>query len=469
MKGIKHISEHVSILIYQFRLAVIVMPIALATGCAVALFLWLLDVVTQIRWANPWLLFLLPLAGVGITFVYTKFGGRSGKGNNLIIDEIHTPGGGVPRRMAPLVFFGTLVTHLFGGSAGREGTAVQMGGSLAAMFGKWFGLGHENMGIALMAGIAAGFGAVFGTPLTGTIFAMEVLAIGRLKYDALLPCLVAAVVGDASCAAWGIHHTKYHIAVSQGMAYSPTAFLHLDVLLLLKVIGAGIAFGLSSFLFAEITHRFKYLFQKWIKLPWLIPVVGGAIIILLAYLLGTRDYLGLGVNANTPHAITIVSAFSVGGAGALSWFWKILFTAITLSCGFKGGEVTPLFFIGAALGNALAVLFGAPVDLFAGLGFIAVFAGATNTPLACTIMGVELFGGEHLIYYAVACFIAYFCSGHSGIYAAQQIAVPKNTGSYISGETNLGQSFSRRGKFSQNFLLQWWRGFKDKKGGVGTK
>ena len=197
--------------------------------------------------------------------------------------------------------------------------------------------------------------------------------------------------------------------------------------------------------------------------------MGGAIIILLTYLLGTRDYLGLGVNSNSPHAVTIVSAFTAGGAGGLSWFWKMIFTAITLSCGFKGGEVTPLFFIGAALGNTLAVLFGAPIDLFAGLGFIAVFAGATNTPLACTIMGVELFGGEHILYYAVACFIAYFCSGHSGIYSAQIVAVPKNTGAYYGDGTNLANSFNRRSKFTEGILLQLWREFKAKIGRGGKK
>ncbi len=469
MKGTKQISENFSIVSNQLRWAFIVTSIAIATGCAVALFLWLLDVVTNIRWANPWLLFLLPFAGVLIAFVYTKFGGRSGKGNNLIIDEIHTPGGGVPRRMAPLVLLGTLVTHLFGGSAGREGTAVQMGGSIAAMFGNWFGLHKQNMGLALMAGIAAGFGAVFGTPLTGAIFAMEVLAIGRLQYNALLPCLVAAIVGDASCAAWGTHHTKYHIASLTPSANSLAVFLHIDVWLLLKVIAGGIAFGLAGFLFAQMAHRFKYLFQKWIKVPLLIPIVGACIIILLTYVLGTRDYLGLGVSANSPHAVTVVSAFGVGGAGSMSWFWKMLFTAITLSCGFKGGEVTPLFFMGAALGNTLAVLFGAPIDLFAGLGFIAVFAGATNTPLACTIMGVELFGGEHVLYYAVACFSAYLCSGHSGIYSAQIIAVPKSTGAYFGDGISLANSFKRRNKFTEGILLLWWRGLKAKKGGVGKK
>lgn len=440
-------SEHLSIFFNLVRWSVIVIPVAITIGCAVALFLWLLDAVTHIRWHYPWLLFLLPAAGVVIYFIYKLWGGSSERGNNLIMDEIHTPGGGVPRRMAPLVLFGTLVTHLFGGSAGREGTAVQMGGSIAAMFGKWFYLTADDMRMLLTAGIAAGFGAVFGTPLTGAVFALEVLAIGLLKYDALLPCLVAGVVADQACTAWGIHHTQYKILFAGNNPTVLAQYFHIDVLLLFKVIAAGIAFGLTSFLFAAMVHNCKRQFQKYIPLGWLVPVAGGLLVILLTWLAGTTDYLGLGVTSNNPGAVTLVSAFNQGGAARFSWLWKLVFTAVTLSSGFKGGEVTPLFFIGAALGNTLAVLFGAPVDFFAGLGFIAVFAGATNTPLACTIMGVELFGGQHVLYFAIACFTAYYFSGHSGIYSAQRIGVPKIPGAYFSGEKNIGEAFTRRATY----------------------
>ncbi|MHA4807198.1 voltage-gated chloride channel family protein [Flavitalea flava] len=449
MIQIKKFSEHYSIAAHLLRWTILVIPIGLTTGSAVALFLWLLDQVTQIRWNHPWLLFLLPVAGILIVWLYKKLGRNSGKGNNLIMDEIHQPGGGVPRRMAPLVLFGTLVTHLFGGSAGREGTAVQMGGSIAGMFGKWFRLKGLDTRMLLMAGIAAGFGAVFGTPLTGAIFAIEVLLIGRLQYNAFIPCLAASLIGDFTCTALGIHHTSYQILFS---ASAPLFFKGLspaNYVLLGKVILAGAAFGLTGFLFAETTHRLKAQLQKTIRPPLLIPVAGGCLIIGLTYLLGTPDYLGLGVTSNDPGAVSIVSAFKAGGAHSWSWFWKLLFTAITLSAGFKGGEVTPLFFIGATLGNTLAILLGAPVDLFAGLGFIAVFAGASNTPLACTLMGIELFGGEYTLYYAVACFTAYFFSGHSGIYTAQKIAVPKIYDAYFSGETSLEESIFRRRSFAE--------------------
>ena len=187
----------------------------------------------------------------------------------------------------------------------------------------------------------------------------------------------------------------------------------------------GILFGLASLLFSELAHGLQSLFKKHIPFAPLRPVIGGCIVIALALTLGTKDYLGLGLTAPREGMVTILSAFHPDGAHAWSWWWKILFTVATLSSGFKGGEVTPLFFIGATLGNTLAWIFNAPVNLFAALGFIAVFAGATNTPLACTVMGIELFGAQHGVYFATACFIAYFFSGHSGIYLAQRIAIPK--------------------------------------------
>jgi len=387
------------------------LPVAVVTGSVVALFLWLLDKVTILRWNNSWLLFLLPFAGVLIHFLYKLSGKNAEAGNDLIIDEIHESGGGVPARMAPLVLITTLITHLFGGSAGREGTAVQIGGSIAAFIGKKLNLGNGDLRILLLAGIAAGFGAVFGTPVAAAIFALEVLFVGRINHEALLPCFLAGILADITCSAWGIHHTRYHIS-----SFAEDSTGH--VLLLAEVLASGICFGLIAWLFSKASHTVKYYSDRLITVKWLIPFTGGCLIIALTYIIGTRDYLGLGVtNAG---GASIVSSFAYGGAGYLSWFWKLLFTVITLGMGFKGGEVTPLFFIGAALGNTIAVLTGAPTDLMAGLGFIAIFAGATKTPIACTIMGVELFGGQHILYYAVACFTAYYFSGRSGIYPAQR-------------------------------------------------
>jgi H+/Cl- antiporter ClcA len=424
MTRYKNAPEIFAVTKHLLKWTLLSIPIAFFAGSAVALFLWLLDKTTLLRWQNSWLLYLLPAAGVLIYFLYKTIGKNSEAGNNLIMEEIHAPGGGVPARMAPMVLLTTLITHLFGGSAGREGTAVQMGGSIAGFIARTIALKPSDTRILLMTGIAAGFGAVFGTPISGAIFALEVLAIGTIRYDALVPSLIASILADITCTAWGIQHTHYHISSLEAAA-SLVSFIHFDLLLLMKAIAAGIAFGLASYLFSAMQHSIKKYSQRYIPYKWLIPAIGGILIIALCYITGTRDYTGLGVYSQDAKGVSIVSSFNAGGAHSWSWLWKIVFTAITLGMGFKGGEVTPLFFIGAALGNTIAVLTGAPVDLFAGLGFIAVFAGATNTPIACTMMGVELFGGQHLLYYAVACFTAYYFSGHSGIYAAQKIAVNK--------------------------------------------
>jgi H+/Cl- antiporter ClcA len=306
--------EQVKIATHLMYWTLLIVPVSVAVGSLVALFLWLLDIATAARWQNLWLVFLLPLAGLLITFLYKTVGRNVEAGSNLIMDEIHEPGGGIPFRMTPLVLFSTIITHLFGGSAGREGTAVQMGGSIASLFSKWYKLKHRDKRILLMGGMAAGFGAVFGTPVTGAIFAMEVLAIGRIKYDALIPCLIASVLADITCSSWGIHHTHYSITFIRN-AKQLIPFISFDLWLLFKVIVAGTAFGLAGFLFAGVTHSIKKVANKYIHNRWLIPVFGGIAVVAVSYVLGTFDYLGLGVT-NPAGGISIVSAFNANGSAA---------------------------------------------------------------------------------------------------------------------------------------------------------
>jgi len=405
------------------QMALVVAPIALVTGAACALFLWALDAVTQVRFAYPALLYGLPLGGVVIAYLYERHGKNSSRGNNLILEAIHRAQSEnpdddsslVPRRMAPLILVTTLLTHLFGGSAGREGTAVQMGGSLAAGWSRLLRLQGRTKRLALLCGIAAGFGGVFGTPLAGAVFALEVLWHGRLETEETLLCLLAAMGSDWCAQALGAHHVHYAVM------FPPTGAWLFDATLALKVAFAAVLFGLVARAFVELTGGIGHLFKARVSQPLLRPVIGGALLVALTALVGTRDYLGLSVLPGNPDSITLPSAFEAGGANAFSWVWKTIFTALTLGSGFKGGEVTPLFFIGATLGNTLSGPLHAPLSLLAAVGFVAVFAGASKTPLASTIMGIELFGAQGAPLFALACFIALWSSGERSIYQRPEL------------------------------------------------
>lgn len=407
MKNFK-LPEQLVLLPYMAKWLALASVVAVLAGTASAFFLFALDWATDTRTGHPWLIWLLPLAGFGVGWLYLRFGQQVEAGNNLLIDEIHDPKSIVPLRMAPLVLGGTLISHLFGASVGREGTAVQMGGALADQCTRLFRLKPQDRRIILMAGISAGFASVFGTPLAGALFGLEVLAIGRLRYDALLPCVVAAIVADQVGLWWGVHHTHYLIpAIPEVSAWGLTA-----------MIIAGALFGLTGKVFAEATHALGHGMKRLIGYAPLRPFAGGILIALAVWLLGTDRYIGLGLP-------TIVEAFEQP-LPAYDFVGKLLFTVASLGSSFKGGEVTPLFYIGATLGNALAPLLNMPFSLLAGIGFVAVFAGAANTPIASTLMAMELFGAEIGLYAGVACVVSYLFSGHTGVYAAQRIGQHKH-------------------------------------------
>lgn len=383
--------------------------VGLLTGTASAFFLKSLDFVTDLRLAHPWLLFLLPLGGALVSFLYFRYGGSSAKGNNLILEQIQAGTEPVLLRMAPLVLAGTLITHLFGGSAGREGTAVQMGGSLAEWFGKVLKVQPVDRRILLICGISGGFGSIFGTPLAGTVFGLEVLAVGLITHEALIPAFIASFVGNLTAASfWGVTHLHYPIGDIPS----------LSGITVLKVVFASMLFGLTSVLFSELTHALKKGYTRFFRNPMIKSAVGGVVIIGLVYVLGTRDYLGLG--------IPLIQDSFTGDVAPFAFLGKLVFTSLTLGAGFQGGEVTPLFAIGATLGHALSGFLHLYAPFLAGLGFVAVFCGATNTPIACFLLGIELFGADGAVYLFIACLVSYLFSGHTGIYTSQQIGISKS-------------------------------------------
>ena len=378
-------------------------------GTVTAWFLIALDFVTIWRTDHIWIVNFLPLIGLGIGYAYHYFGTDAKKGNDLILEKhqaVETTSTTnssikpIPLLMAPLVFISTLLTHVAGGSAGREGTAVQMGGAIADQCTTIFKLSAAERKTILIMGVSAGFAAVFGTPFAAAIFALEIMSFRKIKFENIIPSFAAAFGAHYICLAWMVKHTIYSIDIIPSITVSTISWTML----------AGIIFGLAAFLFTYTGKIFKGLFAK-IKFEPMRPFIGGIIIALFIVVANSTKYIGLGIPS-------IVDAF-ISPAGNFDFALKLLLTSLTLSAGFKGGEVTPLFFIGATLGNILIWFIPLPMALLAGMGFVSVFAGATHCVIASIIMGMELFGIQAGIYVGLASIVAYFASGMNGIYSAK--------------------------------------------------
>lgn len=400
--------------------------VGVLVGAVNALFLKSLELVTERRIQNPWLIFFLPLAGAFVSFLYVKFGKNSSKGNNLLLEKINQEDVKVPLRMAPLVFIGTVLTHLFGGSAGREGTGVQMGGSIAVWVSKLLKLNKQDSRIILMSGVSSGFAAVFGTPLAGTVFGLEVAVLGFTSYEAIIPCFTAAYIGNTVTGLLGVSHSHYAIQ----------NYINVSTINLLKVILAAMAFGLVSRTFSKLTHKLKELFTSSFENAMIKSFIGGIFIIALVYVVGTRDYIGL--------SLPLIKESMNGHVSPFAFIWKLVFTSLTLGTGFQGGEVTPLFVIGSTLGNFLGDLLKISPSHLAALGLIGVFAGATNTPIASFMLGIELFGSTGVEFLFTTCVVSYLFSGHTGIYTSQKIGRSKHPFVSIPGNATLGSMAKKK-------------------------
>ncbi len=396
--------------------------VGVACGLASAGFLLLLERATRFRVDHELIVYALPIAGLFLALAYERWGQSIEGGNNLVLDTIHEDSRQIPLRMAPMVLMGTVLTHLFGGSAGREGTAVQMGACFADAVAHRFRLAKGGRRQLIAAGIAGGFGSVFGTPIAGMLFGLEVVLVGHIEYHAILPALVASVVGDLVTRACGVVHTGYPVVPFQAMS----------VLLTLKWLAFAVAVAATSTCFVELTHGLKHRLEKHVARLPLRMMAGGVAVIAMWKLIGSSDYLGLGVP-------TILRAFVDPSLPRYAFAVKVVFTAVTLSSGFLGGEVTPLFFIGATLGAVLGRLLGIPVELAAGVGLAGVFAAAANTPISLSIMAVELLGRNLMPHVVIVCVVAYLITGHRGIYPSQRLT------RFKTGHRSLLRSVSLRG------------------------
>ena len=394
-------SNYKNIAFLFFKWAFICLFTGLLVGISSALFLFSLDWVTAYRESNNKIVYFLPIAGLLIGLTYHYFGKNVEGGNNLLIQKFHQPKKQFHFVIAPLVYLATILTHLFGGSAGREGTAVQIGGAIAEQANKLFKLNNLEKKIIVIIGISAGFSAVFGTPYAGAFFAIEVLMISGISIHILLASIAVALISHYTCLAMGIKHAEYFVNTTPSNSFGTFYW----------VVLVGIVFGIVAAIFSKTLSFWSTLFKSHVSYPPFRPFIGGLILLLTIYFFDVREYLGLGLP-------TITNSFSIN-LNYFDFILKLLLTTFTLGCGFKGGEVTPLFFVGATLGNALVWIVPLPIDLLAALGFLAVFAAATNSPIASTIMGFELFGVDCVIYFFIANYIAYFISGNSVIYKSQ--------------------------------------------------
>jgi len=410
MERLREIYQNGIIFLKWVAIAILLGGVIGLVGCA---FYWLLGTVEIVRGTYSWIIYLLPLAGVLIVFLYHILAKGTRQDTNLVLLAVRSEEN-VPFRMTPLIFASTLITHMFGGSAGREGAALQMGGSIGQAFGKLFKLDQKDMNIITMCGMSACFAAVFGTPIAAAIFSLEVVSVGVMYYSALVPCAVSALTATVISNWFGLEHIWNSVASIPSL--TPITMVQVAVL--------GLACAFVSYIFCKTLSKTNNLGEKYIKNDYLRTIVGALIILVLTFLLGTRDYLGAGTD--------VIQRALTGEAHPLAFAFKIVFTSITLAAAFKGGEIVPSFFIGATFGAMMGPFLGLDASFCAALSMVAVFCGVTNCPITSFLIGVELFGMEVAPFLLIACAVSYMLSGYTSLYSKQKIMYSKFRSEFIN-------------------------------------
>ena len=395
--------------------------LAILTGCLAggvsSIFARVLKAVTDYRTENLFIFFCLPLSGILIVFLYQKIG-REDRGTNQVLSSIRSQDD-VPLRSAPLIFVSTALTHLTGGSAGREGAAIQLGGSIGNQIGRWLRLDDEDKHVMVMCGMSAAFSAVFGTPMAAAVFSMEVVSVGVMYYAALLPCVISSLVASKFAAVLEIEPENFNVL----------QIPELSVITGLKMAAVAVCCGIVSIFFCMALHGISQLYDRYLKNLYLRVAVAAVVIITVTLLLGTADYMGAGNEL-------IQKAIEEGKARPLDFFWKLILTALTMRAGFRGGEIVPSLCIGATLGCVLGQAVGLYAPLSAAAGMVALFCGVTNCPITSILIAFELFGFEGVSYYLIAISISYAVSGYYSLYKDQTIVYSKYKAKYINRHTH---------------------------------
>lgn len=411
---IKHNAHRALVSLKWIIFAIIVGAIVGLCGTA---FYFALSLVTVLRTQNTWLIFLLPLGGLGIVAMYRFLHNEKDTGTNLVISAIHSDDE-LPLRMAPLIFVSTLITHLFGGSAGREGAALQMGGSIGNALGKLFRFDDKDKHVMIMCGMSAAFSALFGTPMAAAILPMEMVSVGVMYYIALVPCVISSLVA---------HGIAYSFGVSNEM-FIIRSIPKFGIITSIEISVLAIFCALVSILFCVLLHKSEDLYKRFFTNPYIRVIAGGCIIIVLTLLVGNQDYNGTGINI-IEHCIN-------GTVRPEAFLLKMIFTALTLGAGYKGGEIVPSFFTGAAFGCLFGNLLGFSPTLCTAVGMTAVFCGVTNCPITSLLISFELFGYDGMPYFLLATALSYMLSGYFGLYRSQKIVYSKYKTNYINKATH---------------------------------